>query len=709
MQRSVPPRTLLRAASGLALALAATGAARADEGMWTFDAIPVERIKAAYGMRLDEVWLDAARASAVRLTNGCSAGLVSGQGLALTNGHCVADCAQALSSAEDDYVQDGFLTDRREDERKCAGLQAEVLLDIIDVTDQVRMAAEGRTGRDFVRARDGALAVAELAACGQDQTLRCQAISFFRGGQYKVYKYRRYDDVRLVFAPETAAAAFGGDPDNFNFPRYAFDIGFVRLYAGDKPAATPDHLAWRETPPAEGEPTFVVGNPGSTERQLTLAQLETQRDLVLPTLQQQRAELRGRLIQFGQESAEHARIASQALAWAQNSYKLTRGKLAALTDKAFLDAKRADEEALRAKVAAAPKLADVSDAWERIAAAQPAVADLFPPWRMLESGAGGGSELYYYARLLVRAAVEREKPEAERLPEYADARLPLIARKLAAGPSADPALERLYLEHWLLKVREALTVDAPQVRTLLGRESPEQVAEALARSGLSDPEPRMALWTGGLAAVLASDDPLIRFVLRTDGVARDARAAYEARVSGPVDIAAEQIAQARLAVLGDSVYPDATFSLRLSYGKVAGWTERGRTVAATTAFAGLYDRATGSEPFALAPRWRDAKDRLKPDTIFDFVSTNDIAGGSSGSPVLDAEGRLIGVAFDGNLPSLGGAYGYDGTRNRTISVSAVAILEALKTVYGRNALVEELSRHDRPRFIRATGGNLEHF
>ncbi len=692
MQRSDPPTILLRAAAALALTLAASAPARADEGMWTFDRIPAERIKAAYGVSLDRAWLDAAQASAVRLTNGCSAGLVSAQGLALTNGHCVADCAQALSSAGEDYIHDGFLTDGREDERRCAGLQAEVLLNIIDVTDQIRTAAQGKTGRDFVRARDGALAVAELAACGQDQSLRCQAISFFRGGQYKVYKYHRYNDVRLVFAPEAAAAAFGGDPDNFNFPRYAFDVGFVRLYVDDRPAATPDHLTWRETPPTEGEPTFVVGNPGSTERQLTVAQLEAQRDLVLPTLQLQRAELRGRLIQFGQESAEHARIASQALAWVQNSYKLTQGKQAALTRKAFLDAKRADEDALRAKVAADPRLADVSGAWDRIAAAQPAAAELFLPWRMLESGAGGGSELYYYARLLVRAAVEREKPEAERLPEYADARLPLIARKLADGPPAEPELERLYLEHWLLKTREALTVDAPQVRALLGRESPEQVAEDLARSGLSDPEVRMTLWKGGLKAIQASDDPLVRFVLRTDVAARDLRAAYEARVSGPVDIAAEQIARARFAVMGESAYPDATFSLRLSYGRVAGWEEPGRAVAATTAFAGLYDRATGAEPFALAPRWLDAKDRLKLGAVFDFVSSNDIVGGNSGSPVLDAKGRLIGVAFDGNLPSLGGAYGYDGTRNRTISVSAVAILEALKTVYGRDALADELTK-----------------
>ncbi|UAL12989.1 S46 family peptidase [Caulobacter segnis] len=659
--------------------------------MWTFDAIPVERIKAAYGVTLDRAWLDAAQASAVRLTNGCSAGLVSGEGLALTNGHCVADCAQVLSGDGRDYVQDGFLTDAREDERKCAGMQAEVLLTIIDVTDQVRAAAEGKAGRDFVRARDGALAVAELAACGQDQTLRCQAIGFFRGGQYKVYKYRRYNDVRLVFAPETASASFGGDPDNFNFPRYAFDVAFVRLYADDAPAATPNFLPWRGKPPAEGEPTFVVGNPGSTERQLTVAQLETQRDLVLPMLQLQRAELRGRLIQFGRDDAERARAASQALAWVQNSYKLGLGKQAALNDKAFLDAKRGDEAALRAKVAEDPALVGFAGAWDDIAKTQHAAAELFPAMRMLEAGAGGGSELYYYARLLVRAALERAKPEAERLPEFADARLPLIARKLADAPPIDPALERIYLEHWLLKTREALTVDAPQVRALLGRDSPERVAEALSGSALADPEVRMALWKGGLAAVEASDDPMVRFVLRTDPVARAARAAYEAEVSGPVDIAAEKIARARFAMLGDNAYPDATFSLRLSYGKIAGWEARGAAVPAATTFAGFYDRVTGVEPFAAAPRWLEARSRLKPDTIFDFVSTNDIIGGNSGSPVLDASGRLIGVAFDGNLPSLGGAYGYEGARNRTISVSAAAIVEALGKVYEREALVEELT------------------
>lgn len=683
-------RTVSAQFSVVALALAATAPARADEGMWTFDKVPVEAIRQAYGVSLDRAWLDAAQAAAVRLTNGCSGGIVSPEGLVATNAHCLADCAQALSDGGSDYVQDGFLTDGRDEERKCAGLQAEVLLTITDVTDQVRAAAEGRAGRDFVQAREGALALAELAACGQDQTLRCQAIGFFRGGQYKVYKYRRYDDVRLVFAPERASAAFGGDPDNYNFPRYALDAAFVRLYADGQPAATPGFLGLRTSAPVEGEPTFVVGNPGATDRQLTVSQLETQRDLVLPMQQLQRAELRGRLLQLRRQG--EARAATQGLAWVENGYKVGLGKQAALNDKAFMAAKRAVEDALRAKVAADPKLAaETGAAWDQIAAAQAQAAELYPAWRMLESGAGGGSDLYYYARLLVRAARERTKPNAARLPEYADTRLPMIERKLADLPPVDPVLERVYLEHWLLKTREVLTVDAPQVRALLGQESPEAIAKRLAESRLGDPEVRDALWRGGLDAVEASDDPLIQFVRRVDPLARAARAAYEAEVSGPVDKAAEKIARARFAVLGEAVYPDATFSLRLSYGQVAGWREQGRAVPAVTTFAGFYDRVTGAEPFAAAPRWLGAKDDLKPDTVFDFVSTNDIIGGNSGSPVLDAKGRLVGVAFDGNIHALGGAYGYDGTRNRTVSVSSAAILEALRKVYDRTALVRELT------------------
>ncbi len=692
MQRSDSSKTVFRAAAALALALAAATSARADEGMWTFDKIPVERIKAAYGVTLDQAWLDAAQASAVRLSDGCSGGIVSPDGLVVTNNHCVSECAQSLAGPGRDYVRDGFLTLSRDEELKCVGLQAEVLLSIVDVTDQVRAAAEGKTGQEYVRAREGAMAVAELAACGQDQALRCQTISFFRGGQYKVYKYRRYADLRLVFAPELASAAFGGDPDNFNFPRYGLDVAFLRIYVDGRPAQTPSFLKWRERAPAEGEASFVIGNPGSTDRQLTVSQLETQRDVTLPASQLQRAELRGRLLQFQTESADRARLISPALSWVENTYKAGQGRQAALNDKAFMASKQAAETALRAKIAADPKwAAEVGDAWDRIATAQDAAADLYTPLRQLESGAGGGSDLFYLARLLVRAAQERDKANADRLPEYVDTRLPLIERKVLDAMPDEPSVEAIYLEQWLLKTRELLTVDAPQVRVMLGRDSPAALADRVSKSRVGDPAFRKALWQGGIEAIEDSEDPLIKLVLRTDHGARVARTAWETRVSGPVDVAAEKIARARFALLGDSDYPDATFSLRLSYGKVTGWADHGEPVAATTTFAGFYDRVTGAAPFAAAPRWLKAKGKLNLDTVFDFASSNDIIGGNSGSPVLDADGAVMGVAFDGNIYSLGGAYGYDGARNRTVSVSTAAVTEALTKVYGRGGLVRELT------------------
>jgi len=689
---NTPSSILLHAASGLVLALAATVSARADEGMWTFDRVPVERIKAAVGVSLDQAWLDAAQASAVRLTSGCSGGIVSADGLVVTNNHCVAECVQSLSGSGRDYARDGFLTTGRPEELKCVGLQAEVLLSIVDVTDQIRAAASGKTREEYVRARDGAMALAELAACGQDQTLRCQAISFFRGGEYKVYKYRRYPDVRLVFAPEVASSAFGGDPDNFNFPRYGLDVAFLRLYANDRPAPTPTFLKWRTQAPVEGEPSFVVGSPGATDRQQTLAQLETQRDQGLPAALLQRAELRGRLLQFATEGPDRARLVGPAVASVENGYKALQGRQAALNDKAFMASKQAAETALRAKVAADPRWsAEAGGAWDQIAEAQTAAVDLAPAMRQLESWAGGGSDLFYMARLLVRAAQERELPNADRLPEYVDTRLPMIERKLNEALPDEPSVEQLYLEQWLMKTRELLTVDAPQVRVLLGRDSPADLAARLAKSRVNDPLFRKALWRGGIDAIEDSDDPLIKLVLRTDHGARVARAAWEKSVAGPTDLAAEKIARARFALLGADDYPDATFSLRLSYGRVAGWQERGEAVAAVTTFAGFYERVIGSAPFAAAPRWLKAKSRLNLDTPFDFVTSNDIIGGNSGSPVLDAEGRVMGVAFDGNIHSLGGAYGYDGTRNRAISVSTAAVSEALAKVYGRTALIAELA------------------
>ncbi len=685
-------RNLFLGASAACLAAFASSAALADEGMWTYDNFPAAQVKATYGVTLDKAWLDHVQANAVRLSTGCSASVVSAQGLVLTNHHCVSDCAQDLSTGTSDHLKTGYLIANREEERTCPGMQAEVLLSIKDVTDAVKNAAAGKAGGEFVKARNAAIADIERTNCaGKEAVQTCQVVNLYQDGQYKLYTFRKFSDVRLVFAPELATAFFGGDPDNFNFPRYDLDMSFVRLYENGKPVATPNHLVWNPAPPKDGELTIVAGNPGTTSRLLTAEQLAFMRDVSFPMTLTQLAELRGRLIEFGKRGPEQRRVASHELFGIENSYKVYVGQLQALSGPGFLDSKRQADAELKTKVAADPKLAAATgDPWGRIAAVQAERAGLYAPYVLLEGRAGFFSPLYGYAVELVRAAEERAKPNTERLPEYADARLPLLAKEISDAKPVDKDLNQLQIEFWLLKVREVLTADAPQTKLLLGKDSPETIAARLASSTLADPAVRKALWEGGLAAIQASKDPLIQYVLATDGAARAARKAYEERVAGPSGQAAQKIAAARFAVYGDKVYPDATFSPRLSYGKVAGWTYRGQTIPYATTFKGLWERATGQDPFALAPRWEAARGKLADDTVFDFVTTNDITGGNSGSPVLNAKGEVIGAAFDGNIHSLGGAFAYDGAVNRTVVASTAAATEAFVKVYGQQALVDEL-------------------
>ncbi len=683
----------LGAASALALAAPASTAAWADEGMWTFDNFPAAKVKSEYGVSIDKAWLDRVRAASVRLSVGCSASVVSGDGLVLTNNHCVRDCAQNLSTANADYVAGGFEAATREDEKLCPGMIAEVLDTIADVTAEVTKATEGKTGQDFVRARDGAIAGIEKEGCaGREARYRCQVISLYQGGQYKLYTYRKYSDVRLVFAPEAQMAFFGGDPDNFNFPRYDLDFSFVRLYDNGKPVATPDHLTWSAAAPEAGETVFVSGNPGSTERLLTADQLETLRDQLIPDTLYQFSELRGRLIRFGEESAQNKRDSDTLLFEIENSFKAYRGEEQALSGPALIAEKRAADMALKAKVDASPALKDeTGDPWAEIAAVQTARRALAPAYTFEEARAGLGSQLFEYGRALVRAAAERQKPNGERLPGYTDSRLPLLEKQVLDPAPVHPAVEQLVLEFWLSKLREYLTADAPGTKTFLGKDSPEELSARLATSKLADPATRKMLWDGGMKAIAASSDPMIEYVLKTDAASRAIRKEYEERVTGPTDRAAQKIAHARFAIYGTSIYPDATFSLRLSYGKVTGWSYQGVAVAPFTYFKGLWQRATGAPPFELAPRWRTAQDKVNADTVFDFATDNDIIGGNSGSPVIDAQGAVIGAIFDGNIHSLGGAFGFDPAVNRAVAVSTVAITEALKTVYGDTALVDELT------------------
>jgi hypothetical protein len=673
------------------VAIAATPAF-ADEGMWTFDNFPAATVNARYGVSVNQAWLDRVQAGSVRLAGGCSASVVSKEGLVLTNDHCVRSCVQQNSTAQNDYIKTGYMPAKREEEKLCPGMQAEILETITDVTTRINAASHGKTGPDFLRARDGAIAAIEKDACkGREDKYRCQVIAFYQGGQFKLYAYRKYSDVRLAFAPETQIAFFGGDPDNFNFPRFNLDFGLLRLYENGKPAATPKHLKWSVANPKVGEPMFVAGNPGSTSRLLTVSQLEALRDLVMPDTLIMLSEIRGTLNQFAAESPEHARIATATLFGIENSFKGNRGRFETLLDPAMMAAKRTAEADLRAKVKASAQLAAATgDPWSELEAIAKVRAGLERPYTWTETRAGFRSELFAYARAIVRGTAEREKPNGERLRDYTDARLPLIAKNVLDARPVYPDLERVTLTFWLSKLREALTADSAATKTFLGKDSPESLAEVLLASRLADPAYRKALWDGGRAAVEKSDDPMIRFVLATDPTSRAIRKEYEDKVAGPTERATEKIAQARFAVYGTSNYPDATFSLRLSYGAVEGWNEHGTAVPAFTYFPGLDDRATGKYPFNLPERWVGLN-TLNPKTVFNFVTTNDIIGGNSGSPVLNAKGEVLGAAFDGNIESLGGDYWYDGSLNRTVVVTTAAITEALKSVYHQSALVKELT------------------
>ncbi len=676
----------------LALALGATagGAARADEGLWTFDNFPAAKVKAAYGVDITPAWLARVQAASVRLSVGCSGSVVSAEGLTLTNDHCVSDCVQAFSTQAHDYQKAGFLAAAPADERRCPQLVAEILTGVSDVTARMQGAGAGLSGAALVAAREAEQSRIEAEACGTDPKLRCEVVDLYEGGQYRLYRYHRYADVRLVFSPGDQAAFFGGDPDNFNFPRYDLDCAFLRLYEDGKPAATPGHLHWSPRPPVAGELVFAAGNPGATFRDETVSQLEVQRDFVLPLNMTEHAELRGRMIRFGEEGPANQRIIDEPLMDLENDYKVAVGRLAALDDASFMAARRAAEADLRAK-ALTRMGPGFGDPWAEMAKAQAALPDVYVAYHQLEIGPRGAN-LFDYARDLVRAAAERQKPSAERLPGYADAQLPAMEKALFDPVAIEPTLEELILEFWLSKTRERLTADDPATRLVLGAESPEGLATRLATgSKLGDPAVRKALWDGGAKAIAASDDPMIRFMLRIDPEARRVRSAYEERYIGPTTRAGEAIAKARFAVLGDSVYPDGTFTLRLSYGTVAGWTYRGKTTAPFTDFAGLYGRATGAAPFDLDPRWIAARPKLDPATIFDLSTTNDIIGGNSGSPMLDAKGDVIGAFFDGNILSIGGDYGFDPAVNRAVAVSAQSIDAALTKVYGADALTQELA------------------
>ena len=681
----------------LLLLAACAGPACADEGMWTFDNFPKATVQQKYGARLDDAWLGRLQRSVTRLEGGCTGSFISPDGLVLTNHHCAMECLGELSSASDNFVENGFNSGARSGERKCPTGIVSVLVASEDITAKVNEATAGLPDAQANTVRKQTLSRLE-AACsagagkGRAGALACESVTLYQGGQYFLYKYKRYDDVRLVFTPEQAIAAFGGDPDNFNFPRWCLDFSLMRVYENGKPARTPDHLSWRVEGPREGEPVFLPGHPGSTSRLLTLQQLKFQRSVSQPAFIARNSELRGRMIEWGKTGDEPRRLVQETLLGLENALKVYRGLQSALLDDAMLQKKADAERDLRARVAADSRLAQsTGSAWDEIGAAQTRYRQIYDRYAYLENATGFNSKLFAYARQLVRGAAERAKPNEQRLREYADSNLPKLSAGLLAATPVYPQFEQLTFAFSLDKMRETLGPDDEVVRRLLSKDSPESLAARLiAESKLADPAVRKALWDGGAAAIDASTDPMIVLARSVDPDARALRKVYEDEVQAAVVAGQEKLAKARFAVFGTNVYPDATFTLRLSYGAVRAWVEKGQPVAPFTRLARLYERTTGEAPFRLPQRWLDARTRLDPNTPFNYTTTNDIVGGNSGSPIVDAQGRLVGLVFDGNIHSIAGSYWYDESVNRAVAVHPAIIIAALRDVYGASALVKEI-------------------
>jgi V8-like Glu-specific endopeptidase len=663
--------------------------ASAEEGMWLLNGFPSDKVGKEFGFTPDQAWLDNVRLSSARIAQGCSASFVSPNGLVMTNHHCAHTCLEQLSTKQQDYVAQGFYAPNAAAEKPCPALEINQLTAISDVTAAISAATANKTGAEFTAAKKAEQSKLEKQ-CASSADVRCDVVELYQGARYHLYQYRRYQDVRLVFAPELAAAFFGGDPDNFNFPRYDLDVSFIRIYKDGKPASTPNYFPFSAHGAAENELTFVSGNPGRTSRQLTVSQLLFERRERLPARLDGLAELRGQLKEFAHRGPEQKRYSESLLFYVENSLKAQKGRLGALLGPGLIPSKRQEEHALRARLAN-DKRPGFSDAFTRIDRALKVHSEILAAHELIEGGRGFDSDLFGIARMLVRAAEERPKANEVRLREYADSRLPQLEQQLFSPAPIHNDLEALRLSFGLTKLRERLGPDDAYVRKVLGKKSPESLAAELIRgSGLANVATRKKLYEGGKAAVDASTDPMIVLARSIDADARAIRKRYEDEVESPIGRAHEAIATVTFEQYGTARYPDATLSLRLSYGAVKGWLDKGKPVAPFTTYAGAFDRATGEDPFALPKRWITAKPKLALDTPLNFVTTNDIIGGNSGSPVINKQREIVGLIFDGNIDSLGGDYGFDARINRAVAVHSAALLEALAKIYDAKRIAEEL-------------------
>jgi hypothetical protein len=697
---------LRRALVALAMISAGVSSVLADEGMWLFNNPPLKQFKEKYQFEPTPQWLEHLQKSSVRFNSGGSGSFVSGNGLVITNHHVGLDTLQKISSEKNNYVRDGFYAKTQADEPRATDLELNVLMSIEDVTARVTAALKSGSSADQAAAARQKV-IAEIEKESKEKTgLRSDVVTLYQGGAYHLYRFKRYDDVRLVFAPEEQIAFYGGDPDNFEYPRFDLDVCIFRAYENGQPAKVEHFLKWNPEGPKDGELTFVSGHPGRTDRQLAVTELAEMRDQEVPYLLNMYYRREAFLHAWAARSFENQRRAQDYIRGVENNRKRYDGYFAALLDPEVDRSLKAREQKLRDAMSKDAKWKGTVTGYERIKKAQEETAKILPVYSYYETfrgkqGAsyraprGFYSTLFKYARRLLRAGDERPKPNGERFPEFRDSNKESLELDLFGTQPIYEDLEQIMLTDSLTDLATRFGYDDPLVQKVLGGKSPTARAlDLVTGTKLKDVAVRKQLYEGGAAAVTGAKDPMIELARLVDDPARAARKVYDAQDELKQQAYGE-IAKARFALEGTSSYPDATFTLRLSYGTVRGYEENGKAIAPFTETAGLYARSAehkNQPPFNLTQRWIDKESALNPATKYNFVSDADIIGGNSGSPVVNKANEFVGIIFDGNIQSLVLDCVYADKQARAVSVDSAAITEALRKVYDAGALADELGK-----------------